>query len=85
MDEGRGADMGWGATSTMLGGLFLWGGLGWLLDHWWGTRFATPIGAIVGLALGIYAVVMRYGRTPVDATARPVDSTADPRPQSIER
>lgn len=57
-----GAQMGWAATSTMLGGLFVWGGAGWLLDHWWGTRFATPIGAVLGIALGVVAVVLRYGR-----------------------
>lgn len=77
--------MGWGATSTMLGGLILWGGLGLLLDHWWGTRFATPIGTVMGLGLGVYAVVMRYGRTPLDGAERSVDPVGDPRPESIER
>lgn len=75
-----GVQIGWGATSTLLGGLLAWGGIGWLLDYWWGTRFATPIGAILGMVLGIYAVVMRYGRDPqpehTDTTA-PVPA-ADP-------
>lgn len=61
-----GMSLGWSATSTMFGGLILWGGVGWLLDHWWQTRFATPIGIVLGLGLGVYAVVMRYGRAPQD-------------------
>jgi F0F1-type ATP synthase assembly protein I len=57
----------------MFGGIVVWGGGGWLLDHWWGTQFATPIGAILGAALGVYAVVMRYGRDPEEhQTSRPV-------------
>jgi ATP synthase protein I len=70
----RGSELGWAATSTMFGGIVVWGGGGWLLDHWWGTQFATPIGAILGAALGVYAVVMRYGRDPEEhQTSRPVD------------
>lgn len=69
-----GVDMGWGATTSLLGGIVVWGGAGWLLDYWWGTRFATPIGVILGMALGVYAVVMRYGRAP---EARP-EQTTDP-------
>lgn len=62
-----GMHLGWGATSTMFGGLILFGGIGWLLDHWWQTRFATPIGVLLGLGLGVYAVVMRYGREPIES------------------
>lgn len=58
----------------MIGGLVVWGGFGWLLDLWWGTRFATPIGAVVGIALGVYVVVVRYGRAP----GQPVTESIDP-------
>lgn len=83
--------MGWAATSTMFGGIVVWGGAGWLLDHWWGTRFATPIGAILGAGLGVYAVVMRFGRAPEeplaehDVTQRPVDPADGSQPASLER
>jgi hypothetical protein len=40
----------------------VFGGVGWLLDHWWDTRLMTPTGLVIGMALGIYAVVMRFGR-----------------------
>lgn len=83
--------MGWAATSTMFGGIVVWCGAGWLLDHWWGTQFATPIGAILGAALGVYAVVMRFGRDPEeretrhDLTQRPVDPVEGSHPASLER
>jgi F0F1-type ATP synthase assembly protein I len=48
--------------STLIAGFAVWGGVGWLLDQWWGTRLMTPIGLIVGMALGVYAVVVRHGR-----------------------
>lgn len=58
----------------MLGGLICWGGVGWLLDYWWGTRFATPIGAILGMAMGVVAVVLRYGRPPQSSGSSPEPS-----------
>jgi F0F1-type ATP synthase assembly protein I len=47
--------------TTLIGGFAVWGGIGWLLDRWLETRFLTPVGLIVGMALGIYAVVARFG------------------------
>lgn len=74
----QGVGEGWAAVSTLIGGFVFWGGVGWLLDHWWGTRFLTPIGVILGMALGIYAVVMRFGRAPVPGavTSKAVTSKA---------
>jgi hypothetical protein len=48
--------------TTLIGGFLVWGGVGWLLDHWWGTRLMTPIGLILGMALGIYAVIAKVGK-----------------------
>lgn len=53
--------MGWAVMTTLVGGFAVWGGLGWLLDRWLETRFLTPVGLILGMALGIYAVVARFG------------------------
>jgi F0F1-type ATP synthase assembly protein I len=55
-----GADEGWAVLGSLISGLVLFGGLGWLLDQWWGTRVMAPLGAVIGLALGIYAVVVRH-------------------------
>ena len=83
-----GADEGWAVMTTLIGGFVVWGGIGWLLDRWWGTTFLTPVGVIVGMALGIYAVVARHGGLkPTSVDAQPLrtkaqleSSTPDPRP-----
>ncbi|MET0862985.1 MAG: AtpZ/AtpI family protein [Nakamurella sp.] len=57
----KGADEGWAVLSTLISGFVIFGGIGWLLDQWWGTRLMVPIGLIVGMALSIYAVVKQFG------------------------
>lgn len=47
--------------SYILAGLIFYGGLGWLGDHFLHTRWLLPLGLIVGLGLGIYLIVKRYG------------------------
>jgi F0F1-type ATP synthase assembly protein I len=50
-------------STTLLAGLLVWGGVGWLLDRVAGTgRVFTAIGMLVGAALGIYLVYVKYGR-----------------------
>ena len=76
----KGADEGWAVLSTLMSGFVLFGGIGWALDHWWDTRLMTPIGLIVGMALGIYAVVAQFGRPQTTerapAAARSSDAAA---------
>jgi ATP synthase protein I len=58
------ADSGAGmvALSYLIGGMVLWGGIGWLVDHWLGTKgIALGIGAIIGGAAGVYLIVRRLG------------------------
>jgi F0F1-type ATP synthase assembly protein I len=55
-----GADVGWGITGTMLSGIIVWGGAGLALDRWLGTRFFVLIGVVLGLAVAIYLVVVKY-------------------------
>ena len=75
-----GGDVGWAVMSTLIGGFAVWGGIGWLLDRWWHTHFLTPVGLILGMGLGIYAVVARFGpmppATPPAGTTRPHSDTA---------
>ncbi|MBW8483906.1 AtpZ/AtpI family protein [Actinomadura parmotrematis] len=52
----------WSIPSYILSGMAVYGGLGWLLDHWLGTSALFPIGILVGLALAIFLVYHRYGR-----------------------
>ncbi|WP_457083628.1 AtpZ/AtpI family protein [Modestobacter sp. SYSU DS0657] len=56
-----GADMGWAVTGTMISGMAVWGGVGWLLDRWLGTVFLLPVGVVLGVTVAIYVVVKKYG------------------------
>jgi F0F1-type ATP synthase assembly protein I len=59
-----GADTGWSIIGTMISGMAVWGGAGWLIDRWLDTRAFLPIGIILGMAAAIYIVVARYGAAP---------------------
>jgi len=54
---------GWSITATMLGGIAVWGGLGFLLDRLVGTEdvFAA-LGMMLGAVGAIYIVYLRYGK-----------------------
>jgi len=87
-----GADEGWAVLTTLIGGFVFGGAIGWALDRWWETHSLTPVGLIIGMALGIYAVVARHGgfksvQPPIGRPAqynpqlyRSDRSTPDPRP-----
>ena len=60
----------------MLSGIIVWGGVGWLLDRWLETRFFILVGTILGLAVAIYLVVVKYGAVdPPPAGRRPTGTT----------
>ncbi len=50
-------------TAYLLAGPITFGGLGMLGDHFLHTAFLLPIGALGGLALALYLVWFRYGRS----------------------
>ena len=64
-----GADEGWAVITTMIAGLAVWGVIGYFLDRWLSTHFLLPVCVLVGMALGIYAVIARYGKAPPAASA----------------
>jgi ATP synthase protein I len=51
------------AISYLVGGMVVWGGIGWLVDHYWfgTTGIATGIGVVLGGAAGVYLIVRRLG------------------------
>ncbi len=50
------------ALSYLIAGILSWGGIGWLVDHWVGTRgIFAGIGAVLGMAGGVYLIVRRLG------------------------
>ena len=58
---GRGAEMVWSIIGTLIAGVLAWGGIGWLLDRWLGTRYLVAVGVVVGMAGAFYLIIKRYG------------------------
>ncbi|MBA3528763.1 MAG: AtpZ/AtpI family protein [Propionibacteriaceae bacterium] len=50
--------------SYLIAGVLVYGGLGWLGDHYLGTGFLLPIGIVLGAAGGCYVIIRRYGQVP---------------------
>lgn len=48
---------------TLLSGLLVWGGIGWLVDRWLGTGFALPTGMILGMIGSFYLIYKRFGES----------------------
>jgi F0F1-type ATP synthase assembly protein I len=56
-----GSDIVWSILGTLVAGVLAWGGIGWLLDRWLGTRFLVAVGVLVGAAGAFYLIIKRYG------------------------
>ena len=53
----------WSIIGTLMAGLAVWGGVGFLIDRLAGFRaLFLPIGLVIGAVGGVYVVVVRYGR-----------------------
>src|SRR3954471_9172360 len=68
---GSGTDTGWSVIGTMLSGMAVWGGAGWLLDRWLDTKVFVPVGILLGMAVAIYLVVVKYGAVDLPTGKRP--------------
>jgi ATP synthase protein I len=53
---------GWSIFGYLISGMVFYGGLGWLIGHFAHLTLLGPIGALVGLGVGIFAVIYKYGR-----------------------
>ena len=62
-DAWAGMGVGWAITSTLIAGMLVLGGLGYVLDRLFdsGAGF-TAVGIVLGAAFGIYIVYLRYGK-----------------------
>jgi F0F1-type ATP synthase assembly protein I len=60
--ESDGMDMGLRVLSYLISGVLVYGFLGWLGDHYLGTKFLLPIGIVAGAAFGVYVIIRRFGR-----------------------
>jgi len=54
---------GWQILSYLLGGMILYGGIGWLIGHFTGISVLFPIGMILGIGLSIAMIIFRFTRT----------------------
>jgi ATP synthase protein I len=54
---------GWQILSYMLGGMLLYGGVGWLVSRWTGIAILFPIGMILGIGLSVAMIIFRFTRT----------------------
>lgn len=69
----------WYAGSTVLSGVLLFGGLGWLLGHWQGWIWPTPVGVVLGMAAAVTSLWFRYGvarQPPPDTRTTSADALA---------
>ncbi|GAA3175776.1 hypothetical protein GCM10010531_31810 [Blastococcus jejuensis] len=73
--QGSGAETGYAVIGTLISGMAVWGGAGWLLDQWWDTRVFFPVGIILGMGVAIYLVVARYGAAAPVPGRRPTGTT----------
>lgn len=53
---------GWQILSYMLGGMILYGGIGWLVSHWTGIAILFPLGMILGIGLSVAMIIFRFNR-----------------------
>lgn len=60
-EPGAQGDVYTGVISRLLAGPVGIGGLGWTLDRWLNTSFLLPSGILLGMALALYVIWLRYG------------------------
>ena len=54
---------GWQILSYMLGGMILYGGIGWLIGRWTGISILFPIGMVLGIGLSVALIIFRFTRS----------------------
>lgn len=59
---GESQNAGWTIFGYLISGMALYGGLGWLIGRWTHVALLFPVGMLVGLGIGVFAVIYRYGR-----------------------
>jgi ATP synthase protein I len=54
----------WAAFGYLVAGVGVYGLLGWGLGVWLHASYLTPVGILVGAALGLVLVFYQFGRSP---------------------
>ncbi|GIU96307.1 MAG: hypothetical protein KatS3mg013_0110 [Actinomycetota bacterium] len=62
-DAWRSANQAWDVIGTLLAGILVWGGVGHVLDRWFGfgQGVLLPAGMVLGVGVAVYLISRRYG------------------------
>lgn len=71
-------DAGTAVTAYLLAGPGTFGILGHLLDRFFGTTFLVAFGVLIGLALALYVIWLRYGGSDTSTMDVPGSQSAAP-------
>jgi len=69
--DSDGMNQGMRVLSHLIAGVLLYGGLGWVGDHFLHTSFLLPVGIVLGAALGIYTTIRRLSTLDTSPTPAP--------------
>jgi ATP synthase protein I len=61
-EKSVGLNQGMRVLSYLIGGVVLYGLLGWVGDRYLHTSFLLPVGIVGGAALAIYVIIRRFGQ-----------------------
>jgi hypothetical protein len=53
---------GWAVVSYLIGGMLLYGGIGWLIGRWTHIAVLFPIGLLLGIGLSLALIIFRFTR-----------------------
>jgi len=53
---------GWAIVSYLIGGMALYGGIGWLIGRWTHIAVLFPIGLLLGMGLALAMIIFRFAR-----------------------
>ena len=61
-EKSVGLNQGMRVLSYLIGGVVLYGLLGWVGDRYFHTTFLLPVGIVGGAGLAIYVIIRRFGQ-----------------------
>ena len=53
---------GWSIVSYLVGGMLLYGGIGWLIGRWTHIEALTGVGIVLGIGLSLALIIYRFTR-----------------------
>jgi ATP synthase protein I len=57
------ANDGWRVFSYMVGGMLIYGAIGWVIAHFTGISVLFPMGMILGIVLSVVMIIFRFTRS----------------------